>query len=70
MGLFQGEDCAVKFLTYQSEEAREGFLREIKLLGTLHSDHIRKCLGWSVSGKSLVLLMESMPGTFLTTAIP
>ena len=67
-GRFRGQDCAVKFLIDGSEQARAWFLREIKLLGKLQSEHITKCLGWCTCVESLVLLMELMPGTF-TAAI-
>ena len=45
----------------RKEQAR--FLREIKLLRTMHTQHITRYMGWSVCPEGFVLLMEYMPGT-------
>ena len=50
----------------RKEQAR--FLREIKLLRTMHTQHITRYMGWSVCPEGFVLLMEYMPGTLSALA--
>ena len=63
LGSIHKETCAVKTILEGSRREQARFLREIKLLRIMHSQHITRYMGWSVCPEGFVLLMEYMPGT-------
>ena len=64
LGKYFRAECAIKVVTGSTRNEQASFLREIKLLEQLASEHITRYLGFGVVGNGLVMLMEYMPGYF------
>lgn len=62
LGRLHKEDCAVKTILKDSQGGQARFLKELNLLRTVHTQHITRCMGWSVCSEGYILLMEYMPG--------
>lgn len=64
LGRMFGKDCAVKTICEGTRKEQARFLREIRILETLRTEHVVKYMGWSVCPEGLVMLMEYCPGNW------